>query len=130
MEQEAAPGELRGAQDVHERPDGADAMDGERPLQFDGQGELHPKGGLLRNGVVAFHPTVQTHLADGGLRVREEMLVGVAADGMVTEGHYVGKLSGVAFDAVLLHGSLPLAVLETRIDAWIDQQSKSTKKKG
>jgi uncharacterized protein (DUF885 family) len=35
-------------------------------------------------------------------------------------------------DAVLLHGSLPLAVLETRIDAWIDQQSKSqpAKKKG
>ncbi|WP_099582357.1 DUF885 family protein [Caulobacter sp. FWC2] len=28
-------------------------------------------------------------------------------------------------DAVLLHGSLPLAVLETRIDAWIDQQSKA-----
>ncbi len=35
-------------------------------------------------------------------------------------------------DAVLLHGSLPLAVLETRIDAWIDQQSKAqpAKKKG
>lgn len=28
-------------------------------------------------------------------------------------------------DAVLLHGSLPLAVLETRIDAWIDQQSQA-----
>jgi uncharacterized protein (DUF885 family) len=28
-------------------------------------------------------------------------------------------------DAVLLHGSLPLAVLEIRIDAWIDQQSKA-----
>jgi uncharacterized protein (DUF885 family) len=37
-------------------------------------------------------------------------------------------------DAVLLHGSLPLAVLETRIDAWIAQQGKTTappaKKKG
>jgi len=37
-------------------------------------------------------------------------------------------------DAVLLHGSLPLAVLETRIDAWIAQQAKATapsaKKKG
>jgi uncharacterized protein (DUF885 family) len=35
-------------------------------------------------------------------------------------------------DAVLLHGSLPLAVLETRIDTWIDQQSKAqpAKKKG
>ena len=35
-------------------------------------------------------------------------------------------------DAVLLHGSLPLAVLETRIDAWIDQQSRAqpAKKKG
>ncbi|WP_395442936.1 DUF885 domain-containing protein [Caulobacter sp. UC70_42] len=35
-------------------------------------------------------------------------------------------------DAVLLHGSLPLAVLETRIDAWIDQQSQAqpAKKKG
>jgi len=33
-------------------------------------------------------------------------------------------------DAVLLHGSLPLAVLETRIDAWIDQQSKPARKKG
>jgi uncharacterized protein (DUF885 family) len=40
-------------------------------------------------------------------------------------------------DAVLLHGSLPLPVLEQRIDAWIDQQSKigqtkssQTKKKG
>jgi hypothetical protein len=38
---------------------------------------------------------------------------------------------------VLLHGSLPLPVLEQRIDAWIDQQSKigqtkssQTKKKG
>ncbi|MET3666242.1 DUF885 family protein [Caulobacter sp. 1776] len=27
-------------------------------------------------------------------------------------------------DAVLLHGSLPLSVLETRIDAWIAQQAK------
>ena len=27
-------------------------------------------------------------------------------------------------DAVLLHGSLPLSVLETRIDAWISQQNK------
>lgn len=27
-------------------------------------------------------------------------------------------------DAVLLHGSLPLSVLETRIDAWIAQQNK------
>ncbi|HKP77952.1 MAG TPA: helicase-related protein, partial [Phenylobacterium sp.] len=35
-----------------------------------------------------------------GLRVREEMLAGVAADGSVTvEGHYVGRLSGVAFEA-------------------------------
>ncbi len=31
-------------------------------------------------------------------------------------------------DAVLLHGSLPLSVLETRIDAWIAQQNN--KKKG
>jgi len=36
-----------------------------------------------------------------GLRVREEMLAGVAADGTVTvEGHFVGRLSGVSFDAV------------------------------
>jgi ATP-dependent RNA helicase SUPV3L1/SUV3 len=35
-----------------------------------------------------------------GLRVREEMLAGVAADGAVTiEGHYVGRLSGVTFEA-------------------------------
>ncbi len=35
-----------------------------------------------------------------GLRVREEMLAGVADDGTVTvEGHYVGKLAGVAFEA-------------------------------
>ncbi|WP_337186015.1 helicase-related protein [Phenylobacterium sp.] len=35
-----------------------------------------------------------------GLRVREEMLAGVAADGAVTvEGHYVGRLSGVSFEA-------------------------------
>jgi ATP-dependent RNA helicase SUPV3L1/SUV3 len=35
-----------------------------------------------------------------GLRVREEMLAGVAADGAVTvEGHYVGRLCGVAFEA-------------------------------
>ncbi|WP_296596437.1 helicase-related protein, partial [Phenylobacterium sp.] len=34
-----------------------------------------------------------------GLRVREDMLAGVAADGAVTvEGHYVGRLSGVAFE--------------------------------
>ena len=34
-----------------------------------------------------------------GLRVREEMLAGVADDGAVTvEGHYVGKLAGVAFE--------------------------------
>jgi ATP-dependent RNA helicase SUPV3L1/SUV3 len=34
-----------------------------------------------------------------GLRVREEMLAGVAADGSVTvEGHYVGRLSGVDFE--------------------------------
>jgi ATP-dependent RNA helicase SUPV3L1/SUV3 len=34
-----------------------------------------------------------------GLRVREEMLAGVAADGAVTvEGHYVGRLSGVSFE--------------------------------
>jgi ATP-dependent RNA helicase SUPV3L1/SUV3 len=36
-----------------------------------------------------------------GLRVREEMLAGVAADGaVIVEGHYVGRLSGVSFDAV------------------------------
>ena len=35
-----------------------------------------------------------------GLRVREEMLAGVAADGAVTvEGHYVGRLTGVRFEA-------------------------------
>jgi len=35
-----------------------------------------------------------------GLRVREEMLAGVAADGAVTvEGHYVGRLTGVQFEA-------------------------------
>jgi ATP-dependent RNA helicase SUPV3L1/SUV3 len=35
-----------------------------------------------------------------GLRVREELLAGVAKDGTVTvEGHYVGKLAGVAFEA-------------------------------
>ncbi|MCW5760418.1 MAG: phosphonate-binding protein, partial [Phenylobacterium sp.] len=34
-----------------------------------------------------------------GLRVREEMLAGVAADGTVTvEGHYVGRLTGVSFE--------------------------------
>ena len=34
-----------------------------------------------------------------GLRVREEMLAGVAEDGQVTvEGHFVGKLSGVRFE--------------------------------
>jgi ATP-dependent RNA helicase SUPV3L1/SUV3 len=35
-----------------------------------------------------------------GLRVREEMLAGVADDGVVTvEGHYVGRLAGVRFEA-------------------------------
>ncbi len=35
-----------------------------------------------------------------GLRVREEMLAGVGADGSVTvEGHYVGQLRGVQFDS-------------------------------
>lgn len=35
-----------------------------------------------------------------GLRVRHDMLAGVAADGAVTvEGHYVGRLSGVTFEA-------------------------------
>ncbi len=34
-----------------------------------------------------------------GLRVREDMLAGVGADGAVTvEGHYVGKLTGVQFE--------------------------------
>ncbi|MDB5448706.1 MAG: superfamily and helicase, partial [Phenylobacterium sp.] len=34
-----------------------------------------------------------------GLRVREDMLAGVAADGAVTvEGHYVGRLTGVRFE--------------------------------
>jgi ATP-dependent RNA helicase SUPV3L1/SUV3 len=34
-----------------------------------------------------------------GLRVREDMLAGVAADGSVTvEGHFVGRLSGVTFE--------------------------------
>ena len=34
-----------------------------------------------------------------GLRVREEMLAGVAADGAVTvEGHYVGRLRGASFE--------------------------------
>ena len=45
-----------------------------------------------------------------GLRVREDMLAGVAADGAVTvEGHYVGKLTGVQFEAA--HGS---SVLEEK----------------
>src|SRR3546814_16746680 len=35
-----------------------------------------------------------------GLRVRDEMLAGVGADGVVTvEGPYVGKLAGVPFEA-------------------------------
>jgi ATP-dependent RNA helicase SUPV3L1/SUV3 len=35
-----------------------------------------------------------------GLRVREDMLAGVGADGAVTvEGHYVGRLAGVQFEA-------------------------------
>jgi ATP-dependent RNA helicase SUPV3L1/SUV3 len=35
-----------------------------------------------------------------GLRVREDLLAGVAADGTVTvEGHYVGRLAGVSFEA-------------------------------
>jgi len=35
-----------------------------------------------------------------GLRVREDMLAGVAADGAVTvEGHFVGRLTGVQFEA-------------------------------
>jgi ATP-dependent RNA helicase SUPV3L1/SUV3 len=45
-----------------------------------------------------------------GLRVREEMLAGVAGDGAVTvEGHYVGRLSGVQFEAA--QGT---SVLETK----------------
>jgi ATP-dependent RNA helicase SUPV3L1/SUV3 len=45
-----------------------------------------------------------------GLRVREDMLAGVAADGAVTvEGHYVGKLTGVQFEPA--HGS---SVLEEK----------------
>ncbi|MDB5476312.1 MAG: superfamily and helicase, partial [Phenylobacterium sp.] len=36
-----------------------------------------------------------------GLRVRDDLLTGVAADGAVTvEGHYVGKLAGVSFEGV------------------------------
>jgi ATP-dependent RNA helicase SUPV3L1/SUV3 len=39
-----------------------------------------------------------------GLRVREDMLAGVADDGAVTvEGHFVGKLTGVTFEAA--HGA-------------------------
>ena len=45
-----------------------------------------------------------------GLRVREDMLAGVGADGAVTvEGHYVGRLTGVQFEAA--HGS---SVLEEK----------------
>jgi ATP-dependent RNA helicase SUPV3L1/SUV3 len=42
-----------------------------------------------------------------GLRVRDEILAGVAADGAVTvEGHYVGRLRGLRFDPA--HGSTTL----------------------
>ena len=42
-----------------------------------------------------------------GLRVRDDILAGVAADGAVTvEGHYVGRLRGVWFDPA--HGSTTL----------------------
>jgi ATP-dependent RNA helicase SUPV3L1/SUV3 len=45
-----------------------------------------------------------------GLRVRDDMLAGVGADGAVTvEGHYVGKLTGVQFEPA--HGS---SVLEEK----------------
>jgi ATP-dependent RNA helicase SUPV3L1/SUV3 len=45
-----------------------------------------------------------------GLRVREDMMAGVAADGSVTvEGHFVGKLAGVRFEPA--HGS---SVLEEK----------------
>jgi ATP-dependent RNA helicase SUPV3L1/SUV3 len=45
-----------------------------------------------------------------GLRVREDMLAGVAADGAVTvEGHFVGRLTGVRFEPA--HGS---SVLEEK----------------
>ena len=58
MQEETAPRNGRVPQDIHERTHRADTMNGERAVEFDGQGELHPKGRFLRNGIMAFHPTI------------------------------------------------------------------------
>ncbi len=72
MQQEATPRQFGDAQDIHQRPDRLDGVDGQRAVEFDGQRELRPEGRLLGDGIEVLHPTVEAHLADAGGRVREQ----------------------------------------------------------
>src|SRR5690606_21926754 len=55
---------------------------------------------LLHEKLMARFVDRRTSALMRGLRVREDMLAGLGADGAVTvEGHYVGKLTGVQFEA-------------------------------
>lgn len=58
MQEKTAPWDRRGPQDIHKRTHRAYAMNRERTLEFDGHGELDPKGRFLRDGVMVFHPTI------------------------------------------------------------------------
>ena len=72
VQQEAAARESGAAQDVHQRADGLDAVDGERAVELDGERQLRAEGLLLRERIEILHPSVEPHLADTGRGVREQ----------------------------------------------------------
>jgi hypothetical protein len=71
MQEESAGWQRESPQDIHQRADGFDAMDGERTVKFDGQGKLLAKGLLLRLRIKVLHPSVQSHFTHGGFREGE-----------------------------------------------------------
>ena len=58
VQEKAAAREFGRTQDVHQRPDGFDAMDGESALELDRQSELRPERLLLGGGIEILDPTI------------------------------------------------------------------------
>jgi ATP-dependent RNA helicase SUPV3L1/SUV3 len=74
----------------------------------------------LHQGLMARFVDRRTSALMRGLRVREEMLAGVAADGTVTvEGHYVGRLRGASFEAAQGGSALEQKALRAAAEAAV-----------
>jgi ATP-dependent RNA helicase SUPV3L1/SUV3 len=74
----------------------------------------------LHQGLMARFVDRRTSALMRGLRVRDDMLAGVATDGTVTvEGHYVGRLRGASFEAAQGGSALEQKALRAAAEAAV-----------